>query len=47
MASAERLERDCLEQVVAERGGLIIGLDGLEPEGASEQLWVVREGRKR
>ena len=43
MASAERLERDKLEQVVAERGGLIIGLDGLESEGASEQLWVVRE----
>ncbi len=43
MASAERLEPDTLEQVVAERGGLIIGLDGLEPEGASEQLWVVRE----
>lgn len=43
MASAERLEADALEQVAAERGGLIIGLDGLEPEGASEQLWVVRE----
>lgn len=43
LASAERLERDALEQVVAERGGLIIGLDGLEPEGAAEQLWVVRE----
>lgn len=43
MASAERLEREQLEQVVAERVGLIIGLDGLEPEGASEQLWVVRE----
>jgi hypothetical protein len=43
MASAERLDRDALEQIAAERGGLIIGLDGLEPEGASEQLWVVRE----
>ena len=43
MASAERLEREQLEQVVAERGGLIISLDGLEPEGASEQLWMVRE----
>lgn len=43
LASAERLEPEALEQVVAERGGLIIGLDGLEPEGASEQLWVVRE----
>lgn len=43
LASAERLEPEALEQVAAERGGLIIGLDGLEPEGASEQLWVVRE----
>ena len=40
---AERLERKQLEEVVKERGGLIISLDGLEPEGASEQLWVVRE----
>jgi hypothetical protein len=43
LASAERLEPEALAQVVAERGGLIIGLDGLEPAGASEQLWVVRE----
>ena len=35
------LER--LAQAVAEYGGLIISLDGLEPEGAQEQLWVVRE----
>lgn len=39
----ERLARERLEQVAKERGGLIISLDGLEPEGASEQLWVVRE----
>ena len=31
------------EKVTQERGGLIISLDGLEPEGASEALWVVRE----
>lgn len=43
MASAERLDQDDMEKVAAEQGGLIIGLDGLEPEGASEQLWVVRE----
>jgi len=43
LASAERLEPEALAQVAAERGGLIISLDGLEPEGASEQLWVVRE----
>jgi len=40
---AERLERERVEEVVKERGGLMVGLDGLEPEGASEQLWVVRE----
>ena len=34
---------DRLTQAVAEYGGLIIALDGLEPEGAQEQLWVVRE----
>jgi hypothetical protein len=40
---AEQLEMQQWEEVVKERGGLIISLDGLEPEGASEQLWVVRE----
>jgi len=43
MACAARLERPRLQAIVAERGGLIISLDGLEPEGATEQLWVVRE----
>lgn len=43
LGCAERLEGERLSQVVEERGGLIIGLDGLEPAGASEQLWVVRE----
>jgi hypothetical protein len=40
---AERLDARRLEGIAKERGGLIISLDGLEPEGASEQLWVVRE----
>ena len=40
---AERLERQQWEAIVQARGGLIIGLDGLEPEGVTEQLWVVRE----
>jgi hypothetical protein len=43
LGCAERLDVQRLQEVVAERGGLIISLDGLEPEGASEQLWVVRE----
>lgn len=43
LGCAERLEVQRLRKVAEERGGLIIGVDGLEPEGAAEQLWVVRE----
>ena len=43
MGCAERLDVQQLHRVIEERGGLIISLDGLDPEGASEQLWVVRE----
>jgi len=43
LGCAERLDVQRLYQVANERGGLIISLDGLEPEGASEALWVVRE----
>lgn len=43
MGCAERLGAERLQEVAQERGGLIISLDGLEPEGASETLWVVRE----
>lgn len=43
MGCAERLDAQRLQEIARERGGLIISLDGLEPEGASEQLWVVRE----
>jgi hypothetical protein len=43
LACAERLDKPQLGQLVAERGGLIISLDGLAPEGATEQLWLVRE----
>jgi hypothetical protein len=32
-----------LGPVVAEHGGLIVALDGLQPEQGNEQLWVVRE----
>jgi hypothetical protein len=43
LGCAERLDAQRLRETAAERGGLIISLDGLEPEGATEQLWVVRE----
>ena len=43
MGCSSRLDKQRLEKVAEERGGLQISIDGLEPEGASEQLWVVRE----
>jgi len=42
-ACAARLDQARLTALVAAHGGLIISLDGLAPEGATEQLWVVRE----
>jgi hypothetical protein len=32
-----------LDEIVAAHGGLIVALDGLQPEQGNEQLWVVRE----
>jgi hypothetical protein len=43
LACANRPDPAVLKAVVQTYGGLIISLDGLEPEGAQEQLWVVRE----
>lgn len=43
MGCSTRLDKQRLEKIVEERGGLQISIDGLEPEGAAEQLWVVRE----
>lgn len=43
LACAEAPRPEPLAQAVAAHGGLIISLDGLEPEGAQEQLWLVRE----
>lgn len=43
LACAEWRQPERLAQAVAEYGGLILHLDGLEPEGAQEQLWTVRE----
>lgn len=39
----EQLKTPALYRIAQERGGLLLSLDGLSPEGASEQLWVVRE----
>lgn len=43
LACAERPQPERWTQAVETYGGLIVSLDGLEPEGAQEQLWVVRE----
>ena len=42
LACHERQQWDRL-QAVALQGGLILGLDGLAPEGGEPQLWLVRE----
>jgi hypothetical protein len=44
LAAAHRPDLRVLAQVVKDYGGLLLSLDGLEPEGAQEQLWVVRAG---
>lgn len=43
LACEECAQAEKLTQAVVQYGGLVISLDGLEPEGAQEQLWVVRE----
>jgi hypothetical protein len=42
LACHERQHLKDLE-AIAERSGLLLGLDGLAPEGGEPQLWVVRE----
>jgi hypothetical protein len=43
LRASERDPRERLAGTVAEHGGLILALDGLQPEQGNEQLWVVRE----
>jgi hypothetical protein len=43
LACHERRERGRLETLVNEQGGLIIALDGLQPEAGEPQLWFIRE----
>jgi len=43
LACAHQPDPIVLTQLVQRYGGLIISLDGLQPEAAQEQLWVVRE----
>ena len=43
LACAERLDVEKLKKAATTYGGLILSIDGLEPEGGQPQLWVVRE----
>ena len=43
LACHERQHGDHLADVARQHGGLIIGLDGLAPEGGEPQLWFIRE----
>ena len=43
LACHERRERGRLETLAHEQGGLIIALDGLQPEAGEPQLWFIRE----
>ena len=43
LACHERRQRGRLDALAREQGGLIIALDGLEPEAGEPQLWVIRE----
>ena len=43
LACADRLDVEALKETAKKCGGLILSIDGLEPEGGQPQLWVARE----
>lgn len=43
LRASERDKAERLTAIVAAHGGIILALDGLQPEQGNEQLWVVRE----
>jgi Transposase, Mutator family len=43
LRASERDPQERLAATVDEHGGIILALDGLQPEQGNEQLWVVRE----
>jgi hypothetical protein len=43
LACAQRLDVDKLTAAAKQYGGLLLSIDGLEPEGGQPQLWTVRE----
>jgi len=43
LRASQRDPRERLAQTVKEHGGIVLSLDGLQPEKGNEQLWIVRE----
>ncbi len=43
LSCADRLDVEELKEAAQKYGGLILSIDGLEPEGGQPQLWVARE----
>ncbi len=43
LRASQRDPREPLARIVATHGGVVLSLDGLQPEQGNEQLWVVRE----
>ena len=43
LSCADRLDVEALKEATDKYGGLILSIDGLEPEGGQPQLWVARE----
>jgi Transposase, Mutator family len=43
LACHERRQRGRLDTLASEQGGLLISLDGLQPEAGEPQLWFIRE----
>lgn len=43
LRASQRDPREALAQTAKDHGGMILSLDGLQPEKGNEQLWIVRE----
>jgi hypothetical protein len=43
LRASQRDPREALAQIVKDHGGIVLSLDGLQPEKGNEQLWIVRE----
>jgi hypothetical protein len=43
LRASQRDPREALAQTVKDHGGIVLSLDGLQPEKGNEPLWIVRE----